>query len=411
MSKTLKINTARLLQDLKHLAGFGQCGSGVNRRSLTGEDLEARHWLCGRMQQAGLEAFIDGAGTVIGKTPHAKRLVIGSHTDTVPQGGWLDGAMGVIYGVEVARALMESPDRYDIGIEVISFIDEEGRFSPMLGSRIFCEEVQENEFDNLDSVDADGISFRKALQQANLDKRSVQKLDANVHMGYLEAHIEQGPVLEATGDRVGAVKGIVGASEFKVQFKGQSNHAGTTPMSMRKDALAMLFEFRNRFNDFCHGNAGPDTVWTFSGVMSQPKASNVIPNYAECSIQYRDVSSEILKCLDEGLEECCRRLSDNTGIIISYHKTVDMAPTLMESSYVEQIESAAEVLGVSTRRMPSGAGHDAMVMGRYLPSAMLFIPSIAGLSHNTEENSSLVDICSGAEVFALAVSKILQSNE
>jgi len=213
-----------MLADLKQLATFGQSGNGVNRRSLTEVDVASRQWLCQRMREAGLEARIDGVGSVVGKTPHARRILLGSHSDTVPNGGWLDGAMGVIYGLEIARAMMEQTEAGDIGIEVISFIDEEGRFTPLLGSQVFCGEITAAKFAEL--ATADGIPFEDARRQAGLSDQSVQRLDPEVHVAYLEAHIEQGPVLESLDTRIGAVTGIVGASQFRVRFQGPFSGSG-----------------------------------------------------------------------------------------------------------------------------------------------------------------------------------------
>ena len=170
------------------------------------------------MRAAGMEAGIDGAGNVVGRTPHSRRILIGSHTDTVPNGGWLDGALGVIYGLEIGRSLMESPGSVDTGIEVMSFIDEEGRFTPIMGSRVFCGEIREDELAELHS--AEGASFSEARCQAGLSDKPINRLDPDIHVAYLEAHIEQGPVLDNRQIRIGVVTGIVGASQYRISFHG-----------------------------------------------------------------------------------------------------------------------------------------------------------------------------------------------
>ena len=370
MGTPLQINTDRLIKDLRHLATFGRTGNGVNRRSLTESDLASRYWLCERMQEAGMEAGIDGIGSVFGKTPHSRRILIGSHTDTVPNGGWLDGALGVIYGLEIGHAMMEQAGDHDIGIEVISFVDEEARFTPMFGSQVFCGEISEDRFGEL--ISADGVTFAEARSLANLCDIPIQRLDPDCHLAYLEAHIEQGPILESSNTKIGAVTGIIGASHFRIRFRGQANHAGTMPMSMRKDAAVAMFDFVQRFTAFCQADAGADTVWTYSEVRTEPKAGNVISNFAECSVGYRDTSSEILARFDEGLERMCREAASASGVKITKEKTVTLTPTILEERIVNEVNSAADEYGVIARRMPSGAGHDAMILGRYIPAGMLF---------------------------------------
>ena len=398
----IQIVPSRILDDLKQLRKFGSIGQGVNRRSLTETDLASRHWLCERMRAAGMEAGIDGAGNVVGSTPHSRRILIGSHTDTVPNGGWLDGALGVIYGLEIGRALMESPGNGDTGIEVMSFIDEEGRFTPIMGSRVFCGEIREDEFVELRS--AEGINFSEARCQAGLSDEPVHRLDPDIHVAYLEAHIEQGPVLDNRQIRIGVVTGIVGASQYRISFHGQTNHAGTTPMSLRSDATMAMFEFMGCFKEYFNDVAGADTTWTCNEVRTEPRAGNVISNLAEFSIHYRDLSSDILAKLDRGVEEICREAASGNNVTFNREKTVELVPTVMDEQLVDRIHNASVECGASSHRMPSGAGHDAMIIGRYIPAGMLFIPSIGGLSHDTEEDSHEEDIRIGAQVFARAVS-------
>src|SRR5690606_9668350 len=225
----LRPDAQRTIADLRALAAFGRVGTGVNRRALTGEDMAARAWLVERMRAAGLEAEIDGIGTVIGRTPGAKRhVLIGSHTDTVPKGGWLDGAMGVIFGLEVARAAMEAGLPGEVGVEVASFCDEEGRFAGLMGSSVFCGTRTLE--DALALRAEDGAVLRDAVAAAGLAGREVARLDPARHVAYLEAHIEQGPVLEQAGKQIGIVTEIVGVERGRVIFTGRSDHAGTTPM-------------------------------------------------------------------------------------------------------------------------------------------------------------------------------------
>ena len=256
-----KIDPERLLADLHHLRSFGAKGHGVVRTSLSPIDLEARQWLRDRMAEAGLEARIDGVGTVFGRSPKpGKALVMGSHSDTQPRGGWLDGAMGVIYALEVARALAEDPETQDLPLDVGAWIDEEGSFLGFLGSRSFCGVLEPAVFEA--ATNKAGETLTGALQAAGLSGAAACGPGAGAHFAYLEAHIEQGPFLEASGKRIGVVTSIVGMRTAKLAFRGQQNHAGTTPMPLRKDAGAALIALAGRIDERFRDLAGERTVWT-----------------------------------------------------------------------------------------------------------------------------------------------------
>ena len=247
----LPIDPQRMLEDLRALAEFGKLGTGVNRRSLTPEDLAARDWLLERMQAAGLDARISTESAAWpGRTPGSRRhILIGSHTDSVPKGGWLDGSMGVMFGLEIARAWVEDGRSDDLGVEVISFIDEEGRFAGLLGSAAFTGKMAEADIGKL--TDERGESLESALQAAGYAGRDLLRCEPARHAAYLEAHIEQGPVLETAGKRIGLVTDIVGVARCEVIFTGQADHAGTTPMGLRRDAAAALYAFADDFSRFC----------------------------------------------------------------------------------------------------------------------------------------------------------------
>jgi len=208
-----QINYPRLLSDLRTLATYGQVGSGVNRLSFTLEDQAARHWLLQRMIEAGLDAQIDGIGNVYGKTPGvAEAVLMGSHTDSVPKGGWLDGALGVLYGLEIARARLEAGASNHLGVDVISFADEEGTYRALAGSLSFCGQLTEADIDA--AANQQGKKLRVALSEAGYAGRPRVALDPNRYVAYLEGHIEQGPRLESEGKQIGVVTGIVGIRRF-----------------------------------------------------------------------------------------------------------------------------------------------------------------------------------------------------
>ena len=402
----IKVNAERLLADLQTLAQFGRAGPGVNRLSFSTEDIEARAWLLQRMLDAGLEARIDGVGNVLGEMPGVGRSVlIGSHTDTVPNGGWLDGAMGVIYGLEIARSLAESQSTLPGGVDVISFADEESTYFGTLGSRSFVGELGESDIAEARSLG--GESLTDALARAGYADRPNARLDRSRHLAYLEAHIEQGPRLEAEGKRIGVVTSIVGMRRTEVTFFGQADHAGTTPMALRKDAGAALFAFATEVTAAFKAAAAADTVWNFGHVAFEPGAGNVVPREARLLVEYRDPSDNILDAMEAAIMAgAARTLSEGT-VGVETQASFALKPVAMDSDVARHIETAARQLDAPEIRMPSGAGHDAMHLAHYVPTGMLFIPSIGGRSHDTAEDTSTEDIILGAQVMAQAVEAIL----
>lgn len=399
-----RINGKRLIADLRRLAEFGKFGSGVDRVSFSAPDIDSRAWLFGRMKEAGLDAAIDPVGNVRGLTMQASRsVVIGSHTDSVPKGGWLDGAMGVLYGLEIARSRIESGRGAMLGVDVVSFQDEEGTFLPCLGSRSFCGDLTEADIAKPKSQT--GESLKDAMARAGYGGPA-WRLDRGRHVAYLEAHIEQGPRLEAEHRRIGVVTGIVGIRRILITATGQADHAGTTPISMRKDALRPLVAIAHRVHSEFPGIAGPDTVWNIGSLVVRPGAANVVPSGAEMIVEWRDTSSERLDRIEKQLLAWITGLDGQGGVRLDAQPIARIAPTLMAEELESLIEAGAAEHRAAAMRMPSGAGHDAMVVGRYLPAAMLFIPSIGGRSHDIVEDTSEEDIILGCEVLAAVVERL-----
>ncbi len=247
-----KINGERLLADLRRIADFGRYQTGVHRPHLSPQDVESRHWLAGRMKEAGLEPVIDGVGNGAGPQPRrpGPRLLMGSHSDTQPRGGWLDGVMGVIYGLEVARALAEDPDTAHLAVDVASWADEEGHWGQMIGRQARSSAcITEADIDKPRAIATTARQMRDALKAAGLDKTPRIELEEGRYRCYLEAHIEQGGVLEHTGKRIGIVTAIVGIYQYRLTFSGIQNHAGTTPMPIRKDAGVAMMRLYNAVMD------------------------------------------------------------------------------------------------------------------------------------------------------------------
>lgn len=403
------INPQRLLSDLRQLRTFGARGTGVVRLALSPVDMESRRWLVGRLTEAGLEARIDGIGTVFGRSrANGRALLIGSHTDTQPTGGWLDGAMGVIYGLEIARAFRESPDTRDLAVDVASWIDEEGTYAGFIGSRSFCGEPVAAVVAR--ARNRDGQPMSDALRAAGIAGRPLARMEADRHVAYLEPHIEQGGRLEAAGKRIGVVTTIVGIRELRITFRGQQNHAGTTPMEARRDAGAALIRFASMLDAEFRAIAGPQTVWNIGRVEFSPGSASIVPGVAEMVLQFRDPGAARLDVLEARVAALADAANAAGPIAVSVAPFDDpVAPTVMNGELQNHIARAAEhhVPG-AWMRMASAAGHDAQVIAGRLPCCMLFVPSIAGISHDFAEDTSEDDIVLGCQVAATAAVSILR---
>ncbi len=404
------INPDRLLADLRALRRFGAHGNGVVRLALSPIDMEARRWLAERMSQAGLDARIDGVGSVFGRSRKpGPALVVGSHTDTQPTGGWLDGAMGVIYGLEIARAFAESSDTRNLAVDVASWIDEEGTFAGYLGSRSFIGEPVDDAI--AQAKNREGQRLADALQIAGIAEEPRAQFEPGRQVAYLEPHIEQGGRLEAEGKKIGVVTSIVGIHEMRVTFTGQRNHAGTTPMAIRKDAGAALLAFAGRLDGAFRVLAGPETVWTIGRIDFDPGALSIVPGRAEMLLQFRDADAALLARMAAKLGELAKAADQSGPVRVSLEPAdAPVEPTVMSADLQAHIAAAAEA-EVPGRwiRMPSGAGHDAQVIAARLPCGMLFVPSIGGVSHDFAEDTGAEDIVLGCRVAASAAASILRS--
>jgi len=404
----VEIDGERLLADLKKLRTFGACGTGVVRTALSEVDMAARRWLCERMQAAGLEASIDGVGNVIGRSPKpGPALLIGSHSDTQPRGGWLDGALGVIYGLEVARALAESPETDSLAVDVASWMDEEGTYLGFLGSRSFCEDLRDEVV--AEARNYQGHRLLDALEAAGLAGVARITLEPDRYCGYLEAHIEQGPYLEAEGKRIGVVTAIIGMRDHVIAFKGVQNHAGTTPMPLRKDAGRTLVELAHRVHEEFPRIAGPRTVWTIGRIELDPGSPSIIPGQARMWLQFRDPEDARLDALEEharALVEASNRAGPCEVSMTPLRDAVK--PAVMDAELQKHLAAAAEQHAPGAwMSMPSGAGHDAQVLATRLPAGMLFVPSIGGVSHDFAEDTAEADIVLGCRVLATGAARAL----
>ena len=403
------INPARLLETLHTLRTFGAVGTGVVRPSFSPADMAARRWLSACMQEAGLDPQIDGVGNVLGRSRNrGKTLLVGSHADTQPTGGWLDGALGVGYGLEIVRTLAEDPTTRHLAIDAVAWIDEEGTYLGCLGSRSFCGELTPEAMTAATS--AAGQRLPDAIHAAGLTGVPTARLDPERYVGYLEAHIEQGPYLEEQGNKIGVVTSIVGIRGCRIHFRGQQNHAGTTPMARRQDAGVALIDFASHLRQAFQASAGPTTVWTIGRVTFSPGAPSIIPGDAEMLLQYRDPEEERLEHLTRTVQALADTANRTGPVVVTVTPNrVPIQPTRMDSSLQQQLADAAERHAPGAWvRMPSAAGHDSMVLSAHLPCGMLFVPSIGGISHDFAEDSTEADIILGCQVLADAVVAILE---
>jgi N-carbamoyl-L-amino-acid hydrolase len=404
-SSHLAIDRRRLLADLHRLRGFGTFGTGVHRPPFSPVDIQSRHWLAGRLQEAGLEAAIDGIGNVIGRDPAGSpRLLLGSHTETQPRAGWLDGALGVIYALEIARVRREQG--LPGAIDVASWADEEGHFGSMLGSRSFIGDVTDDDIDQARNHH-DGTPLRDALCDAGLAGIPRARVEPGRYRGYIEAHIEQGDDLETKGLRIGVVTGIVGIWQYLMRVEGAQNHAGTTRMAIRRDAGLALVELAHAIDRRFPALAGPRSVWTTGRITLDPGAASIIPGAAEMLFQIRDVDPEVLARLEHELDSLVGQ-ADHGPCRVTLRPLSRSTPKAMDPHFQDVLERAAERHAPGAhQRMPSGAGHDAQQLARVMPAAMLFVPSIGGVSHHWSEDTAEDDIVLGCAVMASAVAELL----
>lgn len=394
----LPIQPDRFLADLHTLRGFGASGigKGVIRPAFSEPDIAARAWLAEQMIDAGLTVHIDPVGSVFGLAD-SPSLLLGSHTDSQPEGGWLDGALGVMAALEIARASQEAGGS---PVSVVSFQDEEGRFGVTTGSAVWSGHLPLPDADML--KDRDGISFGQA--RAVMPGRSDSFVDPTRFTGFLEMHIEQGPVLDREKETIGVVDAIVGIRDMKITFEGQQNHAGTTPMQVRRDAFQALSRFNTLIEDRFANVVTPRTVWTIGHVSLHPNASSIVPGRVTFSMQWRDGDADRLGRMETIIRETAEEIAQSGGFSLTYGPMLGLEPVDMAPRLRDALERAAEAdVPGRWRSMPSGALHDATNVAELMPVAMLFVPSINGISHAFEEDTAEADLVAGLRVLARAV--------
>ena len=391
----MQVDAARFLANLHELRGFGASGvgKGVVRPAYSEADTAARAWLAERMREAGLRVVVDAMGNLFGLA-EGPSVLLGSHSDSQPEGGWLDGALGVIAALEVARAS-------DAPISVVSFQDEEGRFGVTTGSAVWSGHLDLAAADLL--CDHSGVALGDARQVV----QATGEVDPAQFTGFIEMHIEQGPSLDTSGERIGVVSDIVGIRDMRITFEGQQNHAGTTPMALRRDAFQAVSSFNQELAERFANVVTPATVWTIGHVSLHPNASSIVPGKAVFSMQWRDGDSDRLGRMEGIIRELAQEVAQARGMAVSFGEMLGLKPVKMDARLRQALENSAEKHASGAWRvMPSGALHDATNVSRLMPVAMLFVPSIGGISHAFEEDTAEADLVLGLEVLAGAVSEL-----
>jgi N-carbamoyl-L-amino-acid hydrolase len=399
----VRVNGQRIHEHLKELSKFGaNPQGGVSRVAYSEADLQGRQYAVGLMKAAGLDVHIDLAGNIIGTRAGSdaslKPLLIGSHIDSVPMGGNYDGDVGSLSAIEVAQILKEQQITLRHPLEVIIFQNEEGG---TIGSQALGEGLDEK---RLNLVSQSGKTIREGTRVVggNPDQLAAVKRQPGSIAGYFELHIEQGGTLEREKIDIGVVEGIVGILHSDVTIEGFANHAGTTPMDQRRDALLSAARFIEKVNQIVTSVPGRQ-VGTVGWIKVEPGAYNVIPGKVVLGLELRDLDEKKFTGIFDQVRAEAEALGKLNQTRFSFTDPVTSHPALTDKGFQKLIDDTAKSLGFSTKVMPSGAGHDAQEIARLGPVAMIFIPSIGGISHSPREFSRPQDIENGANVLLQTV--------
>jgi len=395
----LRVNAGRIEARILQLGTFGaNPGGGVSRVAFSAADLQGREYLMALMREAKLEVTVDAAGNIIGhragSDPALPPILFGSHSDSVPNGGNYDGQAGVLAAIEVAQVLFENHVVTRHALEVIIFVDEEGG---LIGSKSFVGHLDPAV---LTEKSHSGFAIGEGIRRLGGDP---EHLEHAVHRSgdyaaFLEMHIEQGAVLDSEGIDIGVVTGIVGIDWWDMIVQGMANHAGTTPMDRRQDALIAAAQLVLAVNRIITSEPGAQ-VGTVGRISAEPGAPNVIPGRVVASLEIRDLSNARILDLFARIETEALGIARATGTTISFRKSpIHETAAATDGAIRDTISTVARRLGYSSKRMPSGAGHDAQAIASIMPMGMIFVPSVGGLSHSPEEFSDSEAVARGANV-------------
>jgi len=401
---SLSVRADRLRHDVQTLGriGLNPKDGGLYRMAFTPADLEGKAWLRSRLEEAGIPCRVDGAGNHFGRLegsdPQAPAVLIGSHLDTVPCAGTLDGSLGVITGLECLRRLKETGVELKRPVELVAFSDEEGRFGGMFGSQAFAGDITPKTLH--ESTALDGTRLEDALRECGFEpfdaleaRRDPATLDS-----YLELHIEQGPVLDRLNKPVGIVEAITGLFRWVVRFRGDANHAGTTPMTMRNDAFMGLADFAHEIPRILDENGGEHSRATIGKAEILPGAPNTVPGLVEFSLDVRDTSAGVLDDLRDAFRKALQAIARRRSLVFEFEEQSKLEPVQCDPDLVAALEERAQGLDIPYERMPSGAAHDAQLLAKVTRTVMIFVPSREGRSHTPAEWTSWNDVEVGANL-------------
>src|SRR5262245_61311428 len=399
------VNASRLQNRLAALSRFGGLpGGGVTRFCWGPAHEEARAWLLGEMKTAGLQTWVDPAGNVFGAlgagsfSASAPAVVTGSHIDTVPEGGTLDGALGVMAGLECLHAIHESGTQPRRPLVVAAWSDEEGRYGSLFGSRAFCGRLDAAAIPSMASVDGDKLV--DAMARAGFDalRAPEARVPAGALHAYVELHIEQGPRLDEAGVPIAAVDSIVGVRRTRVVFHGQADHAGTTPMERRRDAFLAAAEYSLSARELVVERGGGRSVTNIGVVSVHPGVSNIVPGRAELVHEMRSPDAETLERLAQACEALARDVAVRRHIDVDVRRMSTTIPITCSPMVQAAVHTACKEMGLASTTLYSAAGHDAQNLALITDAGMLFIPSHGGKSHRVDETSDPAAIERGANV-------------
>lgn len=393
------VNQDRLEQRILDLAKFGIQENGETERvAFSDADVAAQKWVLKTLKELGLKVHIDYAGNIIGKregkNPSLKPISFGSHIDRVPNGGNYDGCVGSMASLEVLEILKENKIETDHPLEIIIFSNEEGG---VMGSRAIAGHLGKKA---LPIVNSTGYSMAEGIMRLGGDTTRIEEVARRKGeiAAFLELHIEQGGTLEKENIQIGIVEGIVGLAWWEVEFTGFANHAGTTPMNARQDALLAAAKFIVAVNEVTNSFEGAQ-VGTVGKIKAEPGAPNVIPGKVVTSLEIRDLSLEMIEKVYKAIKTRAKEIAKASNVHIELRPLDTTAnPAIMTAAIQDEIASSASELGLTTKRMPSGAGHDAQDMALIAPTGMIFVPSSRGISHSPKEFTSAQDMANGANV-------------
>jgi len=405
------IQRERLVKDFDAMAQLTAPGEGINRLAFTDADWAGRQYIIDRMTDAGLSVEIDDFGNVIGykigKKPDLPVVMVGSHTDSVPNGGNYDGVVGVLSAIEVICGMTDDGYEHDHTIAVVSFMCEEsGRFgNATLGSKAMRGELTLQDLHRL--VDKQGISLYEALKGRNLNPDGIETMAYKRPVkSFTEIHIEQGKVLEHERKTIGIVTGIAAPERFYVTIRGNADHSGATPMNLRHDALCGASKIILGIEEIASMQEEPPVVGTVGVVEVTPGAMNVIPGAVKLGVDIRSISKAARDSVVTLVKEFIDITAEKRGLSYTIETIAQDQPVEMHPAMIREIEEAVKSVGVEYMTMPSGAGHDAMHWAEVVPTGMIFIPCRDGISHNPAEFAEMDDIVTGADVLDKVLRKL-----